>query len=85
MKMDVANCSLMEIAMASVGKYHLEEFSDQKKWTVLGLMNKPGSYLETDIGGKFRVYSDDELKEPFQTFISENFPCDMPQNFEMVK
>ena len=83
--MDVANCSLMEIAMASVGKYHLEEFSDQKKWTILGLMNKPGSYLETDIGGKFRVYSDDELKEPFQIFISDNFPCDTPQNFEMVK
>ena len=75
--MDVANCSLMEIAMANVGKYHLEEFSDQKKWTILGLMNKPGSYLETDIGGKFRVYSDDELKNgvnlPAPYFVIENF------------
>ena len=26
--------SLMEIMMAYIGKAHLDEFSDQKKWTI---------------------------------------------------
>ena len=64
--MDLANCSLMEITMACVGKVYLEDFSDSIKWTILGLMNRPGSYLESDIGGKLKIYSDEELKEPFK-------------------
>ena len=72
--MDLANCSLMEITMACVGKVYLEDFSDSIKWTILGLMNRPGSYLESDIGGKLKIYSDEELKEPFkitcQQFLS---------------
>ena len=64
--MDLANCSLMEIMMAYVGKDHLEDFSDSIKWTILGLMNKPGSYLEADIGGKLKIYSDEDLKESFK-------------------
>ena len=64
--MDFANCSLMEILIAYVGKDHLEDFTDSKKWTILGLMNKPGSYLEADIGGKLKIYSDEDLKESFK-------------------
>lgn len=64
--MDLANCSLMEIMMASVGKDYLEDFSDSIKWTILGLMNKPGSYLEADIGGKLKIYSEEDLKESFK-------------------
>ena len=64
--MELANCSLMEIMMAYVGKDHLEDLSDSKKWTILGLMNKPGSYLEADIGGKLKIYSDEDLKESFK-------------------
>jgi len=52
--------------MASVGKDYLEDFSDSIKWTILGLMNKPGSYLEADIGGKLKIYSEEDLKESFK-------------------
>ena len=52
--------------MASVGKDYLEDFSDSIKWTILGLMNKPGSYLEADIGGKLKIYSEEDLKETFK-------------------
>ena len=54
--------SLMEIMMAYIGKAHLDEFSDQKKWTILGLINRPGSHLETDIGVEFKMYSNEDLK-----------------------
>ena len=52
----------MEIMMAYIGKAHLDEFSDEKKWTILGLINKPGSHLETDIGVEFKMYSNEDLK-----------------------
>ena len=64
--MDLANCSVMEIMMAYVGKDYIGDFSDTIKWTILGLMNKPGSYLEADIGGKLKIYSDEDLKESFK-------------------
>ena len=64
--MELANCSLMELIMANVGKDYLEDFSDSIKWTILGLMNKPGSYLEADIVGKLKIYSDEDLKESFK-------------------
>jgi len=54
--------SLMEIMMAYIGKAHLDEFSDEKKWTILGLINRPGSHLETDIGVEFKMYSNEDLK-----------------------
>ena len=52
----------MEIMMAYIGKAHLDEFSDEKKWTILGLINRPGSHLETDIGVEFKMYSSEDLK-----------------------
>ena len=64
--MDLANCSLMELTMACVGQDYLEDFSDRIKWTILGLMNKPGSYLEADIGGKLKIYTEEDLKESFK-------------------
>jgi len=63
--MDLANCSLMELVMACVGQDYLEDFSEGIKWAILGLINKPGSYLEADIGGKLKIYTDEDLKEPF--------------------
>lgn len=81
--MDLANCSLMEITMALVGKAYLEEFSEQVKWTILGLMNKPGSYLETDIGVKYKIYSDEDLKnfllqkiDNLRKILSEKYPTE---------
>jgi len=81
--MDLANCSLMEITMACVGKVYLEDFSDSIKWTILGLMNRPGSYLESDIGGKLKIYSDEELKahllekiDDLRKQLAEKFPIE---------
>ena len=61
-QMDTMKFSLMEIMMAYIGKAHLEEFSDEKKWTILGLINKPGSHLETNIGVEFKMYSNEDLQ-----------------------
>ena len=56
----------MELVLACVGQDYLEDFSDRIKWTILGLMNKHGSYLEADIGGKLKIYTDEDLKESFK-------------------
>ena len=91
-QIDTMEFSLMEIMMAYIGKAHLEEFSDEKKWTILGLINKPGSHLETNIGVEFKMYSNEDLQAillekiiNLQKQLSEIYPNEKVVQTEIQK
>ena len=91
-QIDTMKFSLMEIMMAYIGKAHLEEFSDEKKWTILGLINKPGSHLETNIGVEFKMYSNEDLEAillekiiNLQKQLSEIYPNEKVVQTEIQK
>ena len=91
-QIDTMKFSLMEIMMAYIGKAHLEEFSDEKKWTILGLINKPGSHLETNIGVEFKMYSNEDLQAillekiiNLQKQLSEIYPNEKVVQTEIQK
>ena len=91
-QMKTMEFSLMEIMMAYIGKAHLDELSDKKKWTILGLINKPGSHLETNIGVKFKMYTDEDLKAillekiiNLQTQFSQIYPTEKVVRKEIQK